>query len=561
MTDPVRWLGLWLAAGPLVWCGALPTFGLAKNTLTWAAAGTALLALAAARPAASRAWPWRIRLVVLGFAAALPAFALRTTDVPAGLDRLALDAAVVVFLAAVLRQRDDRTFERLADWAVLGGAAAAALDFASGLAGPALADRPPLGNAMIAGMHAAVLAPLALARAIACAREGETGRAAWRYAACVVLLLDLGATLSVGGIAAGAIGLATAWVVSGGRTAPRAVLAAAVAAATFAALWALPATRAEVEDHAARRAYGWTVSAKAARAAPLLGHGPGDHARAFYDAQGEHLDRHPKDAAKWTAQHRAHNTFLGRLVEDGPLPPLLVAAGLLGATILALRRRLATAGALVALALTTLYAFPLTHAPTAVLAALLLAGSGATPVPRRPTWATRAAPRAATAMVLVVAAAAFLGWAAQRATAEGLRAAGKTEAALALSPWDGGCWFAEAQRARGEGRWAAAAAGFAQAAELRARLVSVLMAGNAAAQTGDLDEAKRWFRQTLRWHPTNSLAYHNLAWLAALQGDLFEARRLAAEAIRLNPDHPQMNDLRELLLEDPPPPSRPWPAP
>lgn len=555
MTAPTRggppWvataLAAWFAALPVVWAPSLSTFGLAKAALAWV--GVALLLALPTGPAAPRRWPPAARLLAAAFALGVPSFLLRTDDVTAGLDRLALDGAVLGALAVLLaRNTVGAARDRLLDAAVLGGTVAAVLDLAAGLAGsavPLLADRPPFGNPMIAAGHAAIVAPLAVARAAIRAAAGDRRGAGLRYAAGALLLVSVGAAGSLGAVVAAAAGLGAGWVVAArGSRRWRAVSLAACAIAILVGVAGTPGVRHAVTEDVVARSYGWSVGLAAARRAPLLGHGAGDWRAAFYDAQGARIRARPADGPRWSAERRPHDAFIGRAVEDGFPAALLLAAALAAGVGAALRRGRPEAGALVAFLLVAIYAFPLRAAPSALLLPLLLAGDP-TPAAAGAAVGWRAGRRA----VFAVAALALVAWTGVRVTSDALRVAGAPEAALRWNPTDPDALFDAGAVALGEGRLDTARALLAASVDRRPSLSAALMAGNAALADGDLAAADRWYARALVWHPAWSLALHNRAWVATLRGDLDEARRLADEAARRNPKNPALRPLRDLLRE------------
>jgi tetratricopeptide (TPR) repeat protein len=399
---------------------------------------------------------------------------------------------------------------------------------------------------MIAGAHAAVAVPLAVARARACAAAGEGRRAAWRFAGAALLLLSVGAGGSLGAVAAALAGTLAVAVTSAPRPGRRAIAVGLTAALALGAALALsPAARRGAADHLARRAWGWQVAAAAVRDAPLLGHGPGDWPAAFYEAQGRRLAARPADLPYWTSEQRPHATLPGRAVEDGLPAAGLLAVALLAGLAGALRRRAPVAGAWVALAVTSLYAFPLRSPPTALLLPLLLLAAAPPAPPGSRRWPAPRLTRAA----LAAAGALLVAWAGVRVTGDALRLAGHPQAALRVNPTDPEAAFAAGVAALAAARPAEAEGLLSRALARRPGLAAALMAGNAALAAGDLDAAERWYALALRWHPAYSLALHNRAWVAALRGDLARARALAAEAVRRNPANPALRPLRELLRE------------
>ena len=84
--------------------------------------------------------------------------------------------------------------------------------------------------------------------------------------------------------------------------------------------------------------------------------------------------------------------------------------------------------------------------------------------------------------------------------------------------------------------------------ELAARKLSVgyLYLGNAHFQNGELDEAEKYYRKSIKKLPNNADAYNNLAWLYYTKGEnLEEAEALALKAIELN--SPKIDVYRDTL--------------
>ena len=91
-------------------------------------------------------------------------------------------------------------------------------------------------------------------------------------------------------------------------------------------------------------------------------------------------------------------------------------------------------------------------------------------------------------------------------------------------------------------------------------MIERLLAGEGALARGELDAAERLFAQVVDADPRNAIAVVGLARVARRRDDPGTARRLAEQALAIDPDEAAATRLLSDLASAPPPEPEPEPA-
>ncbi len=297
----------------------------------------------------------------------------------------------------------------------------------------------------------------------------------------------------------------------------------------------------------------WRTSAKAALDGLPQGHGMGDFAHAFLDAQGARLAPWSPDqaAARFENATTAHQEWLQLLCEGGLVAPALLLAVLACAFLQHHRRWRAGAASVIAVAVCTLGDAPLRQPAVIAILCLVLA---ATPrLERRRTDSLLAVATLVAVVVLLPAAASrWLGdrrlTAARELPLADRRA--QLSRAAAGDPQSGELALALGLAHLEVGEPKAALAELERSRGLLANLGTDVAIGNAHMQLGAISAAIAAYRRALTRHPALFRAHANLAEALRVAGELEQATRHLAVARELMPNHPKLTRIAERLRRD-----------
>ena len=374
------------------------------------------------------------------------------------------------------------------------------------------------------------------------------------WAAAALLCTAIAATRCQGAML-GLVGVWAYWIATSRWSRRRRVAALLALALIGAALWTHPGWRSAFSAGLSGRLHLARVSAGVIAEHPLRGVGLGGYASAAAPVQGALLQDH-RGPGLWTNLRDAHNLGLMTLAELGPLGLAALLWLVLPPLIRCHRRRGRdpAAGEAVAawigLALCGLTEAPL-QAPLPLLLAFgwLALGGGWRATPQ-------AAPRGALIAVALLGAsqAATTAWAdlqlgrglaAEAAlTAQTPRPAQRRRLQQAERHYSRGLLplvdpaellLSRALIRRQLGRYADATRDGQRSFDLLPTPERALFLGDLAAERGELDAARGWYRRAIALHPRYTRAYNNLGVALLRAGDPRQARRYLRRALSLRP--------------------------
>lgn len=451
--------------------------------------------------------------------------------------QLHLDLAAVASFVVTRRAVTQRNESNTLWWFSGAGAMVGAFFLLERLVPPwpelgALSGSSTLGNPDLVAEFAAFCLPATLALALATA--SKRGRW-WTRVPAVVLGFCLLWIQLVLASATAWVASAVALLVMAGFAVRRRFLRLPGAVVVVLIVLAIGAVVAGVSftDQAKARWYLYRLSAGAALDKPVLGHGAGTFPAVFMGAQGRYLADHREDSGLWTNARHAHNQFLHLWVERGvgPIIVLLLLAGLCVRRTLQHRNR-EQAWVLATLAVClALFSGSITWklVPVRLGFFILLGLCAGKPGPwSRPIGRWRFAAGA----IIVAYLAIFPIW---RGLGDVLFTRGHYEASLSVNPLNGRTQFFRGLTLQDQGDLERGCQLLETSQAVYPNLSTLLALGNCKLHLEQYQEAQRWYLAAIRWKPTYSLAYANLAALYRRQGKLELSARHIIRARSLNP--------------------------
>lgn len=444
---------------------------------------------------------------------------------------LAAVACFVLARRAVTRQNEDGGIR----WFAGAGAVVGAFFLLERLVPPwpelgALPGSSTLGNPDLVAEFAAFCLPATLAL-VAVRKKGRW----WTRVPALALALGLLGIQLVLASATAWIASAVALLVMAGFVVRRRFLrvpGAVVGALILLAIGGILAG-ASFTDQAKARWYLYRLSAVAALDKPVMGHGAGTFPAVFMEAQGHYLADHREDSGLWTNARHAHNQFLHLWVERGvgPIILLLVLAGLCIRR--AGQRKIREQGWVLATLAVCLALFSGSITwklvPVRLGFFILLGLCAGKPGPQsRPIGRWRYAAGA----IIVAYLAIFPIW---RGAGDLLFTRGHYEASLAVNPLNGRTRFFRSLALQDQGDLEGGCRLLENSQAIYPNLSTLLALGNCKLRLEQYEEAQRWYFTAIRWKPTYSLAYANLAALYWKQGKPELSARHIIRARSLNP--------------------------
>jgi len=124
---------------------------------------------------------------------------------------------------------------------------------------------------------------------------------------------------------------------------------------------------------------------------------------------------------------------------------------------------------------------------------------------------------------------------------------GDVAGSLAVYPLNPRVKFFHAMDRMAKGDLAAACPELEETSHVYPNLSVLLAAGNCAYRSNDPDAALRWYQKAIRWKPTYSLAYANMALAYRAKGDDEAAWRHVVRAVSLAPSNPRVLAIRSAV--------------